>query len=84
MVTAVDSSVLLDVVTNDPRWADASEAGLRAAALQGSLIISESVLAEISPAVGTARMDEFLDDFPSVSREHAISVLEFLKAVAVA
>ncbi len=63
MVTAVDSSVLLDVVTNDPRWADASEAGLRAAALQGSLIISENVLAEISRAIGAARMDKFLDDW---------------------
>ena len=29
-------------------------------------------------------IDEFLDDFPSVSREHAVSVLEFLKSVAVA
>lgn len=63
MVTAVDSSVLLDVVTNDARWADASEAALRTATLQGGLIIGESVLAEISPAVGAARMEEFLDDW---------------------
>lgn len=63
MVTAVDSSVLLDVVTNDSRWADASEAALRTATLQGSLVIGESVLAEITPAVGAARMDEFLDDW---------------------
>lgn len=63
MVTAVDSSVLLDVVTNDARWADASEAALRTATLQGGLVIGESVLAEISPAVGAARMEEFLDDW---------------------
>ena len=63
MVTAVDSSVLLDVVANDPRWADASEAALRAAALQGSLVIGESVLAELTPAVGAARMEEYLDDW---------------------
>ena len=29
-------------------------------------------------------LDEFLDDFPSVSKSHAIAVLEFLKSVAVA
>lgn len=63
MVTAVDSSVLLDVVANDPRWADASEAALRTAALQGSLVIGESVLAELTPAVGAARMEEYLDDW---------------------
>ena len=63
MVTAVVSSVLLDVVANDPRWADASEAALRAAALQGSLVIGESVLAELTPAVGAARMEEYLDDW---------------------
>jgi len=28
MVTAVDSSVLLDVVADDPKWADASTAVL--------------------------------------------------------
>lgn len=63
MVTAVDSSVLLDVVTNDHRWADASEAALREAAQQGSLIIGESVLAEITPAVSPARVEEFLADW---------------------
>ena len=29
-------------------------------------------------------LDEFLDDFPSVTRQHAISVLEYLKSKAVA
>ena len=29
-------------------------------------------------------LDEFLDDFPSVTREHAIAVLEFPRARAVA
>jgi uncharacterized protein (DUF433 family) len=26
-------------------------------------------------------LDEFLDDFPTVSREHAVAVLEFMKEV---
>lgn len=76
MVTAVDSSILLDVIVDDPRWANASEAALRAAIQQGGLIIGESVLAEISPAVGPTRMEEFLDDwgirFVASSRESAL------------
>jgi predicted nucleic acid-binding protein len=63
MVTAVDSSVLLDVVTDDPHWADASEAALRRADRDGSLVISECVLAEISPAIGADRVAEFLRDW---------------------
>lgn len=63
MVTAVDTSVLLDVVTDDPRWADASEAALRRASREGSLVIGECVLAEITPALGAAAIAEFLDDW---------------------
>lgn len=63
MVTAVDTSVLLDVVTDDPRWADASEAALRRASQEGSLIINECVLAEIVPAIGADQVEEFLDDW---------------------
>jgi len=29
-------------------------------------------------------LDEFLEDFPDVSREHAIAVLEFARATAIA
>ena len=29
-------------------------------------------------------LDEFLDDFPNVSREHAIAVLELARAAAIA
>jgi predicted nucleic acid-binding protein len=63
MVTAVDSSVLLDVVTDDPRWADASEAALRRADREGGLVIGECVLAEITPAIGADRLGEFLRDW---------------------
>lgn len=63
MVTAVDSSVLLDVVTDDSRWADASESALRRADREGSLVIGECVLAEITPAVGPDRIGEFLRDW---------------------
>lgn len=63
MRTAVDSSVLLDVLVDDPRFADASEAALRRAASEGSLIVCECVVAEIMPAVGTDRIEEFLSDW---------------------
>ena len=63
MVTAVDRSVLLDVVTDDPRWADASAAALRQASREGSLVIGECVLAEITPALGADEVVEFLHDW---------------------
>jgi hypothetical protein len=44
MVTAVDTSVLLDVLLNDPQHAGPSVAALRRAANEGSLIICETVL----------------------------------------
>jgi len=64
MISAVDSSVVLDVVTDDPQFADASEAVLRRALTEGQLIIGESVLAEIRPAFrDTAECEEFLADW---------------------
>lgn len=63
MVSATDSSILLDVVADDPRWADASEAALRRASQEGSLVICECVLAEIIPALGTDDFAEFLHDW---------------------
>jgi len=45
--TAVDSSVLLDVIVNDSSFADRSEVALRRVASEGSLIVCECVVAEI-------------------------------------
>jgi hypothetical protein len=50
MISALDSSVILDVVTDDPSFADASEALLRRASAEGQLVAGECVLAEIRPA----------------------------------
>lgn len=63
MRTAVDSSVLLDVLVADARFADSSEAALRRAAGEGALVVCECVLAEITPAVGASAVDEFLADW---------------------
>ena len=44
----VDTNVLLDVVTDDPRWADWSQHQLRAAALSDRLAINAVIYAEVS------------------------------------
>ena len=64
MLTAVDSSVLLDVIVDSPAHADASENTLRKAASEGGLIICECVLAEIRPVFpDRAAIEEFLADW---------------------
>ncbi len=63
MVTAVDTSVLLDVLLNDPQHAPASIAALRQGSVQGSLILCEVVLAELAPTLAPAEMLQFLSDW---------------------
>ena len=47
-MTLIDTNVLLDVVTNDPDWADWSIDQLETAALRGPLLINDVVYAELS------------------------------------
>jgi len=47
--TVVDSSVLLDVFTEDPNWIDWSRAQLIEAAQRGAIVLNAVVLAEIAP-----------------------------------
>jgi predicted nucleic acid-binding protein len=47
-VTLIDSNILLDVLTNDPAWADWSLQRLDAAALKGTIAINDIVYAELS------------------------------------
>jgi predicted nucleic acid-binding protein len=63
-VTLVDTNVLLDLVTADPRWADWSIAALEAASLRGPLYIDPVIYAELS-----TRYDriELLDEFVAVA-----------------
>lgn len=63
MLTAVDSSVLLDVITDAPGYADVSERAIRTASSQGGLIICECVVAEIRPTLGPDDVHEFLADW---------------------
>ncbi len=63
MRTALDSSVILDVVVNDAAHADRSEAALRRAAADGALVVGECVLAEIRPAFQAGELEEFMTDW---------------------
>lgn len=63
MVTAVDTSVLLDVLINDVEHAPVSLNALRKAAVEGSLVICEVVLAEVAPTLPAADLPQFLSDW---------------------
>ena len=63
MITAVDSSVLLDVLTDDPEYADASEEALRRARQEGAMVLCETVLAEITPVLPPGEMENLLRDW---------------------
>ena len=62
-LTLVDSSVILDVVTDDPVWAGWSGDALAAAADEGSLVINPIVYAEVS--AGFARIEDLDDAVPA-------------------
>ncbi len=55
MITAVDSNILLDVLTGDPRHGPASAQALRQAAAEGALISSTVVWAEVVGAYSDPR-----------------------------
>jgi len=81
----VDSSVLLDALTNSAAHADSSEQALRKAAGESGLIICECVLAEIRPTFASAgQLDEFVADwelrFVPSSRENALLAGEIFAA----
>lgn len=58
----VDTNVLLDVVTDDETFAEWSIAQLEAAALQGDLLINDSVYAELSVGYREKeRLDAFIE-----------------------
>jgi predicted nucleic acid-binding protein len=62
MITLVDSSVLLDVLTDDRRWATWSSAALADAADAGTLVINPIVYAEIS--AGFERIEDLDEAVP--------------------
>jgi predicted nucleic acid-binding protein len=64
MISAVDSSILLDVLVDDPQHGGTSENLLRTAAQDGSLVVCDCVVTEVFPAIGsTVRLREFMQDW---------------------
>jgi hypothetical protein len=75
--TAIDTSVLLDVLVDDPVHASGSEDALRRAGAEGALLICECVLAELAPSfTRPGDLEEFLADlqleFVPSNRESAL------------
>lgn len=63
--TFVDSSVLLDLFTEDSTWLSWSEARLTAAAQRGALVVNAVVLAEVAPRF--ARVETLRKSLPSMT-----------------
>ncbi|QLD28492.1 type II toxin-antitoxin system VapC family toxin [Micromonospora carbonacea subsp. aurantiaca] len=63
VTTLVDTNVLLDIFTDDPKWADWSGEALAAARDAGLLVINPIVYAEVS--VRFARVEELDDALPA-------------------
>jgi predicted nucleic acid-binding protein len=62
-VTLVDSSVVLDIVTDDPAWGDWSADALAQARDEGRLVINPIVYAEVS--TGFNRIEDLDDIIPA-------------------
>jgi len=63
MKTALDTSVILDVLADDRQWGQASELALKEALRNGPLVIGECVLAEITPVLAKDDLGSFLSDW---------------------
>jgi hypothetical protein len=64
LLILVDTNVLLDVVTDDPRWADWSLYRLTEARLRDQIGINAAIYAELSPGYpDNAALDAALEDF---------------------
>ena len=69
-MTFVDSNILLDVLTDDPVWADWSIAQLDAAILQGPIIINGVVYAELSVRF------ERIEELDQILQESKVTMVE--------
>lgn len=61
MSRMLDSNVLLDIVTADPKWLEWSREQFRAAAAEGRILINPIIYAELAPAfTSEAALDRWL------------------------
>ena len=70
MGTFVDSSVLLDIFTEDRRWLAWSQGQLTQAAKRGAIVLNAVVLAEVSPRF--PRIEDLRAALPSMAVVDAI------------
>ena len=63
MLTAVDTSVILDVFIADAAHANDSKVALHSAIKDGGLIVCECVLAEVTPALPPNQVEAWLDEW---------------------
>ena len=61
MKTAIDSSILLDILAGN-EFADSSERALLKSRCEGALIVCDMVVAEITPALDRNETENFLSD----------------------
>jgi predicted nucleic acid-binding protein len=73
-VTLVDANVLLELVTNDPKWSEWSLARLEEAALSGPVLINNVIYAETS-----IRYDR-IEDLDSMLAETMIDIAPMPRA----
>ena len=81
MITAVDTSVLLDVFGSDPRFGPASKAALRQALAEGAVRACEVVWAELGAAFPNREslieaMDRLGTTFDPLSRDAALDAAD--------
>ena len=81
MITAVDTSVLLDVFAAQPEYLTASQSALRRCRYEGALVVCEVVLAELRPHFDNrSALDEALEtleaDYVALPRDAAVQAGE--------
>jgi predicted nucleic acid-binding protein len=74
--TAVDTNILLDVLMDNPAWADASEAAIREALRLGQVIICDAVYAETAVSFDNApAVESFLAELGVVGERTSPNAL---------
>lgn len=81
MKTAVDASVLLDILSGN-NFSEKSEKALLKARTEGALIVCDMVVSEISPALKPSEVQDFLSDLsctfvPSTLKESLLAGVWF-------
>jgi hypothetical protein len=85
VITAVDTSVLLDVFGADPTFGARSRQALRSCIAQGRLVACEVVWTEVatffpSPAAARNAMERLGSDFSAITMEAALEASKAWKA----